>query len=90
MCNTLSALQCYTYKVLANKLRFLVLCIMPRSATHATPSHSIPRQLHDRFRQRLPGYGDRSRVVTRLIELWLDRKLPPLDLRLRSPNVGNG
>jgi hypothetical protein len=44
----------------------------------ATPSFSMPRALHRRLDNALPRYGDKSKLVACLIEMWLDGALPPI------------
>jgi hypothetical protein len=40
-----------------------------------TMSFSLPKDLIDRLKQRLPIYGDRSRVVVSLLEQFLNGKV---------------
>lgn len=37
-----------------------------------TTSVSLPRSTHERLRRRVTKYGDRSKVIARLLEMFLD------------------
>ena len=45
------------------------------TSKYSTSSYSIPRQLHSRLKAALPKHGDRSKLVTRMIEMWLDKEI---------------
>jgi len=55
---------------------------MPQTWT--VTSYSIPKTTHRRLRQALPRHGDRSRLVSRLLEMWLAGEVSPIGLYLRS------
>ena len=39
--------------------------------------------LHRRLHAALPRYGDKSKLVARLIEMWLDREIIATNVQLR-------
>lgn len=53
----------------------------------ATSSYSMPRELHKALSRRLPRHGDKSRLVTRLIEMWLAGEIQVTQVYLRSLSV---
>lgn len=53
----------------------------------ATPSFSMERALHKRLAQALPRHGDRSKLVARLIEMWLNREVIVYNVLLKSNSV---
>lgn len=57
---------------------------LPNVVNHVVTSVSMPAALQHRLALRLPRYGDRSKLITRMIELWLGDELHVPGLRLRS------
>lgn len=51
---------------------------------HKVTSFSMPTLLHERLAMTLPHYGDRSKLIVRLVELWLNRDIHVPGLCLRS------
>lgn len=45
-------------------------------------------QLHRALARRLPRHGDRSKLVVRMIEMWLRGDIQIPDLRLKSLSAG--
>lgn len=50
---------------------------------YATSSYSMSVSLHRRLKLALPRHGDRSKVVAKLIEMFLDGQVKP-DVQLKS------
>ena len=59
------------------------------ASAQSTSSISMPRALERRLRSVTPMYGDRSRLICRLVEMWLDGKIHVDNLKLRSQNARN-
>jgi hypothetical protein len=53
----------------------------------ATSSFSMSRQLHRRLRAALPRHGDRSKLVARMIEMYLDGEIVVTNVALRNTNL---
>ena len=56
----------------------------PMATKQATSSYSMSRALHSRLHKALPRHGDRSKLVARLIEMWLDHEIMATNVFLRS------
>lgn len=57
------------------------------STKQATSSFSMSRQLHRRLRTALPRHGDRSKLVARMIEMYLDGELQVTNVVLRNTKI---
>lgn len=53
----------------------------------ATSSFSMSRALHRRLAQALPRHGDRSKLVARMIEMYLDGELQVTNVVLRNTKI---
>ena len=53
----------------------------------ATSSFSMSRALHRRLREALPRHGDRSKLVARMIEMYLDGQITVTNVALRNTNL---
>lgn len=56
---------------------------------NCTTSYSMPSALHAALSRRLPRFGDRSKLVRHLIEMWLrgEIQVKVEEIGLRSLNV---
>jgi len=54
---------------------------------HATSSYSMPKATHQALSRKLPRFGDRSKLVARLIEMWLSGEIIVTGVSLKSLSV---
>ena len=53
----------------------------------ATSSFSMSRSLHRRLRAALPRHGDRSKLVARMIEMYLNGEITVTNVALRNTGI---
>lgn len=56
---------------------------MAKSQTCTIMSVSMPRSIERRLTAALPRYGDKSKLVARLLEMWLDREIIATNVYVR-------
>jgi hypothetical protein len=57
------------------------------ATNQSVTSFSLPRQLQRRFAAKLPRHGDRSKLLSRMIEMWLNGEIQVTGVSLRSLSV---